>query len=118
MREILAHVETRQSDEGVIACAQRPLPGKHTWIAPSVGNGVYYAVGDLQEYEKVWEKLDATVITYMSDFDILFAVWDKSKKLNLPDDKIPYDQICELIHVPYLSRHMINLLGGDKHEKN
>jgi hypothetical protein len=53
-----------------VVCSQRPLNGLKTWEHETIGNGRYYAYGSLQQFEKVWEFLDAKIINITTNEDI------------------------------------------------
>lgn len=105
MNTIRCHVSHRKHSDGITVCAQRPLVGLHTWTDDSIGNGVYYACGDIGEYGTVWERLDATIVEYIDNDTIrqLLDVWCRDKVHMSVDDaqqRVDIDTLCTMAKLP------------------
>jgi hypothetical protein len=53
-----------------VVTAQRPLNGLKTWTNESIGYGMFYAYGSLEQFESAWEFLDAAIINPITNEDI------------------------------------------------
>lgn len=53
-----------------VVTSQRPLNGLKTWENDSIGYGRYYAYGSLQQFESVWNFLDAAIVKIITNEDI------------------------------------------------
>lgn len=106
MRTVYVHIGMKPQDvRGTVVCAMRPLPGDKTWEGDSVGNGVYYAVGDLHEYKKMWEYLDAAIVHYLTNEEITERVkaWlsqEVAMTLDEALEKVPMERLCDMAGLP------------------
>jgi hypothetical protein len=89
-----------------IACAQRPLNGLKTWESSSIGNGNYYAYGNLNQFKSVWEFLDATIITIQTNEDIENIIKAEIIKEGLQLDEIlkdnTFSELAESFELCYI----------------
>ncbi|EPZ47679.1 hypothetical protein [Alicyclobacillus acidoterrestris] len=110
METVRAHESSRPEgvakDAYTVVCAQRPLPGDIVWEGESVGNGVYYAAGDITRYSKVWEQLEAMQVEYMSNDDITGELNKWLAKRNMTMDaaleRVDMDTLCGMAKLPQI----------------
>jgi hypothetical protein len=106
MKTLYAHIGTKPSTiSRAIVCAQRPLCGDITWEGDSIGNGVYYASGDMSEYGAKWEGLDASIVTYLTDSDILASIRDNLKRDGIAPEnaqRLPITKVCDIYRLPHV----------------
>jgi hypothetical protein len=80
-----------------VVCAQRPLNGLKIWEYETIGNGRYYAYGSLEQFENVWEFLDAAIINITTNEDIEKIIISECEKEGLDLNEILNDcSISEL----------------------
>jgi hypothetical protein len=107
MRTLYDHIKYRPANvTGTIVCAMRPLPGDYTWEGDSIGNGIYYAAGDIAEYGKVWEQLDAAIVEYLTDDDIVTMVRTRLEQDGFTPEEIEtidINQACEIYKLPRIA---------------
>ncbi|WP_373540381.1 hypothetical protein [Chamaesiphon sp.] len=80
-----------------VVCASRPLPGDEYWIGEWCG-GVHWAIGQLSQFEKQWERLDAAIISLVSNQELLVLAKDKyyeRRKVYHPLDRTLDDSAWE-----------------------
>lgn len=74
-----------------VVCSQRPLNGLKTWEHETIGNGRYYAYGSLQQFENVWNFLDAAIINLTTNEDIINLIKLECVKEGLELDELLND---------------------------
>jgi hypothetical protein len=62
-----------------VVCAPRPIPGEETWQGDWCA-GVFWASGDLDEFQLQWNELDATEILLTSNSKLLLLAQEKYEK--------------------------------------
>jgi hypothetical protein len=108
MRTLFDHVNNKPAHvTGTVVCAMRPLPGDHMWTAESIGNGVYYASGDVNEYGKTWTYLDAAIVQYLTDTDILAIIHERLEQDGITAEDIAgidINQLCDIYKLPHIAQ--------------
>jgi hypothetical protein len=71
-----------------VVCSQRPLNGIKTWEHETIGNGRYYAYGNMEQYENVWNYLDAAIINLTTNKDIESIIKNECIKEGIDIDEL------------------------------
>jgi hypothetical protein len=74
----------------IVVTAQRPLNGLKTWENESIGYGMFYAYGTLEQFESVWKFLDAAIVNPVTNEDIENII-----KLECEKEGISFEELLQ-----------------------
>ncbi|AZV43696.1 hypothetical protein BAOM_3087 [Peribacillus asahii] len=102
------HMMEAYSKGYTVVCAQRPLNGLQTWQGNSLGNGIYFAYGNMSDYAKGWEFLDASIVTIQTNEDIIKLITNMCIEEGTTIEEVLQDstmkEIAESLELNYINQ--------------